>query len=47
MPRPPEISESLWMIVRHAHNRRCGYVLFDADAPELPGFRTFDDEPAP
>ena len=41
---PPEgASEPLNAIMQHALARRCQYVLFDADAPELPGFPTFED----
>ena len=30
-------------IIRHALARKCQYVMFDRDAPELPGFPTFED----
>ena len=41
---PPEgASEPLNAIMQHALARRCQYVMFDADAPELPGFPTFED----
>jgi DNA-directed RNA polymerase subunit H (RpoH/RPB5) len=42
--RPPEgYSDAMNAIMQHALARRCQYVMFDADAPELPGFPTFED----
>ena len=35
---PAGTSPTLAAIMRHAIARGCGYVIFDADAPPLPGF---------
>lgn len=42
---PPDgASDWLTEIMNHALQRNCTFVQFDIDAPELPGFRTFDRE---
>lgn len=40
---PEEAGMDLGSIMRHALSCRCQYVLFDRDAPELPGFPTFEE----
>lgn len=41
---PDHASEALQAIMRHALARNCQYVMFDADAPGLDGFPTFDED---
>jgi hypothetical protein len=40
--RPDGISDTLWAIYQHAADRGCAYILFDSDAPFLPGFPVFE-----
>lgn len=43
--QPPEgASKALNAIMQHALTRKCQYVQFDADAPGLDGFPTFDED---
>ena len=42
-PQDTSTSETLDAVMKHALGRGCRFVLFDADAPELPGFPTFED----
>jgi hypothetical protein len=41
---PPGVIKTTVAIMRHAIARGCGYVMFDADSPTLPGFPVFETE---
>jgi len=42
--RPDGISDTFWVIYQHAKLRGCAYILFDRDAPFLPGFPVLEAE---